>query len=114
MANVKIKAGKLRHQVIIQQLTEVDDGQGGFTESWDKLSTEYMSIQPTTGRFGFTEQFFAGQIKPGITHLGVMRFRADVTEKMRILFGAKVLDIKGLRDVDQIGRKLELTLEERR
>jgi SPP1 family predicted phage head-tail adaptor len=91
-------AGLLRHRVTIQSMTETQDGTtGAITESWSDVATTWAAIQPLSGR-----EFIAAQEKGGeITARIVIRYRSDVTEKMRILHKSTVYDIqKPLPDAD--------------
>jgi SPP1 family predicted phage head-tail adaptor len=105
---VAVKAGKLKHKVELQTLTETADDQGGFTESWATASKPWVSIEPLDSR----EEFFAGQVRAGVTHRVKMRYTTDATTKSRILFGSRVLDIKSLKNTDEGDRELVLLCAE--
>ncbi|BCJ86455.1 phage head closure protein [Effusibacillus dendaii] len=103
-----MKIGLLRNRVTIQKLTQTDDGMGGYTEGWGVVATVYASVHPLKGR----ELFDAQQVREHMTHRVTIRYRVDVTPDMRVLFGAKVFNIRSVINVESKNRELQLLCEE--
>ena len=120
----QVKAGKLRHTILIQQdQGNTNDNFGAPVPKWATVRTTYASIEPITGR----ELWQGMQIRPDVTHGHEMRYSAalSVTPDMRILFGSgcwqagndlsvgkptncRVFQIKYVLSVDEAQRKLLL------
>jgi SPP1 family predicted phage head-tail adaptor len=97
----------LRHQVQIQQLTEVSDSFGGAgTQQWATIAggTVWAAVEPASVREYVTAQQMAAEATTTIR----MRYHAGVKPKMRVLYGSRVFDIQGIMDVDE--RHIELRL----
>lgn len=94
-----MRAGVLDRRVTIEQPTETQDTFGEFVPTWTVLDTVNAEYVPVRGR----EQVEA----PGVTaELEVrfrIRYRSDVTTKMRIV-GDDGLTY-GIEGVTQIGRR---------
>ena len=84
-----MKAGRLRHQIIIQSVVESKDTFGGVDKVWSEFATVRAEIKPLAGR----EYFANEQNNSTISHKVVIRYLSGVTSKMRILFGARVFEI---------------------
>lgn len=76
-----MRAGMLRHRVVIQQPVETKNNYGEIEVTWADLATVRASILPLRGR----EFFAAKQFNVEADFKIGMRFRDDVTAKMRIM-----------------------------
>lgn len=103
-----MRLGQLRHQVVIQQASRSSDGQGGGTMSWTTLATVWARIEPVAGREVVAQQGLQSQI----THRVVMRFRSDVTTKMRLSHDGRLMNIRSIRNLEERKRWMELSVEE--
>jgi len=103
-----INAGALRHRVSLQQSTLTADGGGGATLAWTTVATVWAAIQPLKGR----ERQRAEQIESPLTHRVTIRHRDGVTAAMRVLFGARVFNIRAVINPDERDRRLDLLCEE--
>ena len=45
-----MRAGELRHKLIIQTPTETADGLGGYSVAWDDAKTVWGALWPLRGR----------------------------------------------------------------
>lgn len=103
-----MRAGRLRHQVTIQQLVAGSPGQqlnGEPDESWTAYLTDvWASIEPLRGR----ELFAAQEHHSEITTRIELRYRPGVTAKMRVLHGSTVYNILAVLDPEQRHIKLQL------
>lgn len=99
----------LRHSISIQQESRVADGGGGSTLSWTNVATGISAaIEPLRGG----ERLRAMQLEDSITHKVTIRYRAGVTAAMRILFGARVFNIRAVINPGERDRWLEIMAEE--
>lgn len=92
----KAQVRQLRQRIKFQTLTLTADGQGGSVEAWADIATTpsvWAEVVPTKA----SEQYFAQSIRPVGTHKIIIRWRSDLDPKMRIVFGARVFQIKGIR-----------------
>ncbi|MEN2765832.1 phage head closure protein [Ornithinibacillus xuwenensis] len=86
------------HTIIFQELTEVDDGYGGYTEQWIDLITTEANVQPINS----DQQIQAQQLTSPIDHNIFYPFREGVTDSMRVLWNGKTLVLRS-KPLDQGG-----------
>src|SRR5918992_2353622 len=98
-----MRAGTLKDRVTLQQNTPTQDAGGAPVDSWADVATVWAAIEPLTGR----EFFDAARVVADVTHRLRIRYRADVTEKMRAIQGSRTFDISAVLEV---GRRRELHL----
>lgn len=92
-----IAAGKLRHRIEIQTLTDADVGDGTFTSTYSTAATVWASIQPLRGR-----EFMEAQQTTGrATHRVTMRSYPALTIKHRLVFGGRTFGIEAVQHVDE-------------
>ena len=103
-----MRAGALRHTLVIEQPTETQDGHGQAVPSWSTFATVWGALDPLNGR----EIFAAAQVQAEITARARIRYLAGVTPKMRITFESKIYAITAVIDRDLRHRELELLLAE--
>lgn len=89
-------AGALRERVIIQQRTSTPDGQGGRDVVWSTLATTWAMVEPLTG----TERLQAGAETSVLSHRITMRYRADVSAVLRLVWRRRVLEIHTVASPD--------------
>ena len=97
-----MQAGKLRHLVTIEAVTETPNGYGELTETWATFAQVWASREDLTGR----ELFAAQQFSATVTTRFTMRYLAGVTSKMRIQSDGITYDIDYPSDPDGRGRTL--------
>ena len=110
--------GKMRSRVEIQQYTRTSDGGGGGTLVWSKLATVYADVQPQSANK--SEFGRDNQLREVVTHKILMRYRSDVSSKNRIyqsytrdgVTSTRTFNIKGIINIDNRSRFMELTCEE--
>jgi len=103
-----MRAGKLRHRVIIEQVTSTDDGYGGRSDAWATFATVWASVKPLRGH----EYFQAQQMQAKVTHKVKIRYLQGVTHKMRVKYGSRILNIVSVINPDEKSRELVLMCEE--
>lgn len=99
MAEKKL-IGELRHRIKFQTPVEVSDGQGGQDVTWTDITPTgqtapevWASVQPKTGG----EFAFAERIEARTTDIVIVRdLGTQISEKMRVIFGSRVLQIKSI------------------
>lgn len=102
-------AGDLRHRVTIQQRIAVDDGGGGAAEaSWQQFTQAWVGLRPVSAR----ERVHAQHLEHVVTHVATMRYQAGVLAEMRILYGTRELNIRGVINIDERNEWLDLLCEE--
>lgn len=106
-----MKIGEMRHRITFQQEIKTPDGHKGFTIQWQDLVTVWASVEPLSIA-STREYFYSHQIKPEVTHKVKMRYREDITEKMRIKHRGRVLDIKSIIDLKERREELEILCKE--
>lgn len=106
-----VKASDFRHDIVIQSPRENRDAGGGFGDPWAdpiKVAAARAKIQPLRGN----ERLRAMQLEDTVTHRITMRYRAGITAKMRVKFGARLFNIRAVIDPEERNRFLELMCEE--
>jgi len=99
-----MRAGELRHRVIIQQKYVTQDAEGITTESWADIATVWAAIEPLRGR----EFFDAAAVNAEVTTRIRIRYRSGIVPAMRVVYGSQVYEIESVIDVGGRRRELEL------
>lgn len=105
-----MKIGALRKQIIVQVEQPTADGAGGYALAWAAVATVWAELTPLTGR----EINFAGHQEGRATHKIVIRWRKDLTltTGMRLLYGARVFNIRSILNEGESDRQATLLAEE--
>lgn len=105
-----LRAGSLRHRLIIQSKVGTADGMGGFTYTYEDEKTVYGAIWPLRG----TEKLTAQQLESEITCQVRIRYTPGVTPANRIQRGdsTQYLDIVSVVNPDYRNRELILYCRE--
>ena len=104
-----MRAGRLRHNVTIQQDTgSVRDASGHPTPSWTTLVQCPASVEPLSGQEFWTAQ----QMAAGVTHRVRIRYYPGITSQMRVLHRNRYLNIEAVRNLDERDIELELLCKE--
>lgn len=86
-------AGRLRHRVTIQSVTETrDTTTGAIATSWADVATVWAAIEPLSGREFIAAQGAQAEIVARI----LIRYRDDVVAKMRVVSGSRVYNIRAV------------------
>lgn len=96
--------GKLDQRLTIQTFTESQTTSGEATLSWSTLATVWGSLHPLKGEEYFSAQKFEAAVTARIR----IRYRADITPKMRVLHGSTVYEIVSVVDAESRGFVTEL------
>ena len=105
------RVGAMRERVRIERESRTPDAGGGAQASWTPLGhapTVWARVEPIAG----TELVQAMRLQARVTHRVTMRWRGDVTAAMRLVWGARSLNIRAVTNPDERRRYLELLCEE--
>ena len=110
-----MRAGDLRHRVIVQVNTPSFDPNGGNVDSWATDTTVWASVQTLTGK----KLEIARQIDSEATTQVRMRYCGtdgvpDVTVDNRLLFGARILQIVYVINENERNVMLQILCKEKR
>lgn len=106
---MRLKAGRLRHQIEIQRQERTPDGQGGVTVSWVVVHTkEPADVIPLSGR----ELMQAAATQSSINTRIFIRYRDDVTAAMRAVHQGRIYNIVALIPDPTFRRYLALMCDE--
>ena len=86
------KPGQMRERIVIQSYTEAVDSVGEPIKTWSTLSsngTVWAAVYSLSGR----ELFAAQKINSEVNVSCVVRYRTDLTTRMRISWNSLVLNI---------------------
>lgn len=100
--------GRLRHRVVVQQKAETKDSIGGTVEAWSTLATLKAKVEPKRGR-----EFMVGdRVTARVFYMVTLRYRSDITTKMRITWEGRTLEIRSVLDKATDKNWLALECEE--
>ena len=104
-----MRAGKLRHRIVVQTAIEGRDTVGQPIETWNPVFTTWADVQPLTGR----ELLRAQEVNAESTIRVTMRYNTHVSASARLLVdGTRILDINSPINNREINRSLELLCSE--
>lgn len=106
---MQIRIGDLRHRLVLEEVSRVDDGSGGSDETWLAVTELWAGLRPMTGQ----EREAADQIAGRVTHEIWVRHRTGVKPRMRFRYGARVFEIRAVIDAGERRRFLKCLAEER-
>jgi SPP1 family predicted phage head-tail adaptor len=101
-------AGRLRHTITIQQTTQTQSTSGAVSDSWGTFATVRAEIRPLSGR----EYLESNQVNAEEITRFTIRYLADITTKMRILWGTRTYDIRSIMNISQVDKLMELRVVE--
>lgn len=104
-----IEIGKLRQRITIQQLSKSRDTYGATKKGWTSFATCWAAVEPLSGK----EFWNAQQIAAEITTRVRIRYREGVKPTMRILFGSRILEIKGITNPEERKKELQILCSEK-
>lgn len=98
----------MRHRVTIEAPVDGVNEFGERVVTWSTVETVYAAVEPVRGR----EFFAAEQVQSEVSHRVVMRYRAGMTTRMRLLHLGREFHINAIIDVDERHRELQLMCRE--
>jgi len=103
-----ITAGKLRHSITFQEKLQTPDGGGGY----DYTTSDVISTRAFIKPISTNERFFAQRIESDISHRIYIRYRTDINPAMRIKYGDRYFQVKGIMNIEEQNKWLELSAVE--
>jgi len=105
-----MRAGKLRHRVVIQSKGASRDTYGAEVVTWSTTATVWASVEPLTGR----EYMDAQQTQAEVSTRIRVRYRSDVTyvPEMRATWDGHTYDIVSVLEVNSAHREVQLMCRE--
>ena len=100
--------GNLRYKVDLQGPTRTSDGAGGYTESFSNIASIYADIRPQNA----LETYRQGQVQEKVTHKITIRYRSNISTNNIIKYESRTFNIKGIKNINERDRFLELLCEE--
>ena len=97
-----MRAGKLKHKIIVQARSATKDTYGQRVDSWTDIATVWADIRPIGGR----ERLAAKAYEAVMTHTVAVRYRAEflpvtTADSHRIVFGARTFQIVAAMDHEE-------------
>jgi len=99
-----MNAGRLRHAVILYAPVETQNTYGEPEVRWQKVADLWARIEPLQGREYFAAKQAVSEIEARLT----IRYRSDVTAKMKITHGAIDYLIEAIINPEERNRELQL------
>jgi SPP1 family predicted phage head-tail adaptor len=82
--------GSRRERITIRSFTSTGDGMGGLTVTWaDYVTNLAAGGGPLEGR----EKYAAQAVNAQLSHRWDIRYRKDITPKMRVVWGSSTQEI---------------------
>src|SRR5690625_1071099 len=103
-----LTAGKLRTPIVIPECTEAADGMGGGAKS----CVPGVAVRSMWKHATMYERLQAMKLNAGVIHRVCIRYSAVPTAKHRIWYKDEAYQIRGVVDIEERGRWLELAVEE--
>jgi SPP1 family predicted phage head-tail adaptor len=104
-----MKAGNLRHKIIIQQPSETHNpGTGELETTWSTLATVWAEILPLIGK----EYWASRQVNAETAGKIRIRFISGLTCKMRIKFGTRIFNITGIINIEERNNEIVIYYSE--
>ncbi len=100
--------GDLRHFMKLQQESRSDDDGGGSALSWADVTTFWASIEPTSIREDRQGEKLTGRS----THRIYARYDSRFAANKRIVWGSRIFNIRGVKNIHESGRFVEIQAEE--
>jgi SPP1 family predicted phage head-tail adaptor len=103
-----MRAGKLRHRVVIQEIVGTRSNYGEELQTWKNVVTLWASVQPQRG----AEKYESAQDVPNYSVKIRCRYYSGIDEKMRVSWGGKYYNIQAIIVVNEIKHEMILLCEE--
>jgi SPP1 family predicted phage head-tail adaptor len=106
-----VRAGKLRHLVIVEQFTETQNSFGEPVKTWTEFATLWASREEVSGQEAFKTPLVTADVVVRFT----TRYREGITPQMRLNWydeqndKDRLFSIESALDPDGTGRTLVIT-----
>jgi SPP1 family predicted phage head-tail adaptor len=103
-----MKAGKLRHSILIQKKVVFRNSIGEEEVTYEDFALVYASIEPIGGR----EYFLAQQTQSAVDYKFMMRYRSGIKPDFRIFWGTRIFNITSVLNLEERNTQLMLYCRE--
>ena len=103
-----VSLGHLRHRLLIEAAHDVSDGAGGVIRTYTPGPNIWAAVFPISGK----SEFIIDRRNMNITHKIILRWRADLTQDMRLRHHNRCFLILAIWDQDEQKRFLVCLCEE--
>lgn len=100
----------VRKPIVIQQLSEVSDGAGGYENTW----ATFASVDAEVTYSNANESFDRHRVEVGQSITFYFRYVADLDETMRVSFNGEFLDISSINNIHAADEWVEIVCERNR
>lgn len=90
-----IQAGNLDRRITVERFTATEDALGGQVKTWVPLATVWGQARPVSDG----ERFRAGEMAAEIDTRFTIRWGLGVGPKDRIVYGGRVYEIRGVKEI---------------
>lgn len=102
-----------RHYVKIEELQNVSDGEGGFTEVWATVAG-YANVPAGVWPIYALQKIQFRSVNSEATHYFIFRGDINITEAgNRIVFDARTFEILSIENIQERGIRKQVTCKER-
>lgn len=108
MNGVPPSANMLRRRVTLQNRSTVNDGFGQETQTWTDVCTCFASVEPMAG----SQQVSGSAEVSVVTHRVLIRYRSNITARMRVIYGSRIFEVTAAVDVEDRRTWLQLDCTE--
>jgi SPP1 family predicted phage head-tail adaptor len=99
---------KPNRKISIEKLVIESDGQGGKSQEWEEVFSTVAEIKPLSAN----QVLFASNLQHRVTHKIYIRYRKGLAISQRIIYDSRIFQIKGIINIDEANRWLEILTEE--
>ena len=99
-----MRAGRLRHRLVLQSKSEARDAYGGAIITWSTQDTVWGAIEPLSGNEYFAQDQIQSESKVRI----VIRYQANVDTTWRVSHNGLYYDIQDVLNHDTRNRQITL------
>lgn len=103
-----MRAGRLRHRLILQSKSESRDAYGAAIIRWSAQDTVWGAVEPLSGKEYFSQQAVQSESKVRI----VIRYHSSITESWRVSHNGLYYDVLNVLNENTRDRMLILMCSE--
>jgi len=103
-----VNPGELRHIITIQSAAYVAGSHGAGDITWGTFAQVWAAVWPQKSQ----EHVVGDRLEISTHTLIKIRYIAGILAGMRVLFGSRVFEIVGIRNIDEINREILLDCRE--
>lgn len=108
-SNVSVRAGGLRHRIVIETATVTQNEYGEEEESWSTWKRVWARVSPVSSR-----EYLEARVQGAeVSHRVEIRALDGLNSDMRVKFKGRTLTIvQPPRNIDEVGRRMEMLCRE--